>query len=506
MGSRVLDSLYVSGYGAAAASGTVQFYQPGTLTPVTVYSDDGLTQALSQPITLDATGKTPLPVYTAAPLRAIIKSQAGATLQDITRIDGDRAELVQVSNASWPGATTADAVFTAIGTSLGGTNGQYLAPGTGAVARNLQTVIADLAFDVKNYGAVGNGIVDDTSAIQSAVTACVAAGGGCVLFPPGTYLISSALSVSPSSAMGISFVGAGIGASVLTGTAAAQHAISTGGSFLTALTLSGLSILHATNSTGAALNLGTSATVAVSLVNVSTGVSTGATGYRYSVLRSAGLNTISIASSTLQTYVTDANSRNISLGGTAFLSVVGSTLQQSNGDIAHSGAGSVFVVGSGLNSSAGTSISISGTASLYEAGNFFGGATAVSLGSSAGFSQVTSVSAFAMADSRTGAPVNYSLGTSSAVTPLPLETPSVRIVATAAITVTVGPISATGFGRQWSLICSNASGGAVTWTFDAQYKLSGAVAPATGNRVNLILEFNPIDGKVYEVGRAATAN
>lgn len=40
------------------------------------------------------------------------------------------------------------------------------------------------------YGATGNGTTDDTANIQAAITAQAAAGGGDVLFPPGSYLVS----------------------------------------------------------------------------------------------------------------------------------------------------------------------------------------------------------------------------------------------------------------------------------------------------------------------------
>ncbi len=50
--------------------------------------------------------------------------------------------------------------------------------------------------DVKqSYGAVGNGTANDTTAIQAAINACAAAGGGIVYFPRGTYLISATLTV-----------------------------------------------------------------------------------------------------------------------------------------------------------------------------------------------------------------------------------------------------------------------------------------------------------------------
>lgn len=46
-------------------------------------------------------------------------------------------------------------------------------------------------FDVKSYGAQGDGVTDDTYAIQSAIEAARAAGGGIVWFPPGTYMVST---------------------------------------------------------------------------------------------------------------------------------------------------------------------------------------------------------------------------------------------------------------------------------------------------------------------------
>ena len=46
-------------------------------------------------------------------------------------------------------------------------------------------------FNVKDYGAVGDGAILDTAAINEAVKACKASGGGTVYFPAGTYLSGS---------------------------------------------------------------------------------------------------------------------------------------------------------------------------------------------------------------------------------------------------------------------------------------------------------------------------
>lgn len=60
---------------------------------------------------------------------------------------------------------------------------------TGAQTFNAGKLLdkGEIVFDVKAYGATGNGTTDDTASIQSAVDAAHTAGGGTVWFPAGTY-------------------------------------------------------------------------------------------------------------------------------------------------------------------------------------------------------------------------------------------------------------------------------------------------------------------------------
>ncbi len=64
-----------------------------------------------------------------------------------------------------------------------------LALGAGALASPVraQAVAASGVFNVVAFGAVRNGREFDTRAIQAAIDACAAAGGGGVYFPPGRY-------------------------------------------------------------------------------------------------------------------------------------------------------------------------------------------------------------------------------------------------------------------------------------------------------------------------------
>lgn len=75
--------------------------------------------------------------------------------------------------------------------------------------------------DVRAYGAVGDGSTDDTSAIQAAVDGLPTStpNGGTVLFPAGTYLVSSA--ITTGSLSNIHFRGMGTGATIIRANSAA---------------------------------------------------------------------------------------------------------------------------------------------------------------------------------------------------------------------------------------------------------------------------------------------
>jgi polygalacturonase len=53
------------------------------------------------------------------------------------------------------------------------------------------TTFARKTCAAKDYGAKGDGVTDDTAAINMAIAACSSAGGGTVAFAPATYLVTS---------------------------------------------------------------------------------------------------------------------------------------------------------------------------------------------------------------------------------------------------------------------------------------------------------------------------
>ncbi len=80
-------------------------------------------------------------------------------------------------------------------------------PTAGSLA-NLWSLVASLPFNVMAYGAKGDGVTDDTAAIQAAINAAAASTGprAVVYFPPGHYMLSASLIVDTTQ---ISLVGGG---------------------------------------------------------------------------------------------------------------------------------------------------------------------------------------------------------------------------------------------------------------------------------------------------------
>lgn len=81
---------------------------------------------------------------------------------------------------------------------------------------DLTAAIQSQAIDVKNYGAVGDGVADDTSAINAAITAAATVKATVVLIPPGVYKITSSINLNVTR---LKLIGAGYSASTTAGAA-----------------------------------------------------------------------------------------------------------------------------------------------------------------------------------------------------------------------------------------------------------------------------------------------
>lgn len=80
-------------------------------------------------------------------------------------------------------------LLTGLSASTGSSLAGFIQSGTGAVARTVQAKERDVV-SVKDFGAVGDGVTDDTAAIQAAHDS-LGVNGGMLFFPIGSYLVSS---------------------------------------------------------------------------------------------------------------------------------------------------------------------------------------------------------------------------------------------------------------------------------------------------------------------------
>jgi parallel beta-helix repeat protein len=145
-------------------------YLDAQTNPIPVYWDEALTIPALQPIrTLNG-----YPVWNGAPARIFcnadnfsmtVQTSTGRTVWAV-----QDAASVNIPNVSQPS---------------GSSEVGFLPSGTGAVVRTVQDKLREVV-SVKDFGAVGNGVANDTVAIQTAINSLTS--GGCVLFPSGTYL------------------------------------------------------------------------------------------------------------------------------------------------------------------------------------------------------------------------------------------------------------------------------------------------------------------------------
>jgi hypothetical protein len=215
-----------------AAGGYAEIYRQATSTRDWYFTDfDGQVAVFTgASVTLDANGGAT--VYVNSFVDVHVYSSSGVLVREFTA--GDEATAVNYSGASALGVNpvtaqsapyqpvSVKAVLDRLITSFGATDFQVLFGGS---ASNLVDVLAGLNtfFNVKNplYGATGNLVSDDTSAIQAALDAAGAI-GGIVWFPAGQYKISATLNVPAK----VSLLGAGPFASIISQSSGSAQSIS----------------------------------------------------------------------------------------------------------------------------------------------------------------------------------------------------------------------------------------------------------------------------------------
>lgn len=148
---------------------------PAVTNPITAYWDAALTIPAPQPIRTQAG----YPSRSGTPARLYVNSDYSILVQD------SKGSTVY----SAPSATER---YSDVVVQVDSSDVTFLQAGAGAVVRTAQSKMRDIV-SAKDFGAVGDGVVDDTVAIQAALDYVATLNGATVYLPPGVYKTTSTL-------------------------------------------------------------------------------------------------------------------------------------------------------------------------------------------------------------------------------------------------------------------------------------------------------------------------
>lgn len=198
--------------GNLLVGGKLYSYAAGTTTPLATFADYNGVTANPNPIILDSRGEAGVWLNNSL-YKLKLTSATDVEIWTVDNIGGPDQALLALLAA--PGgaaligntpsgtisATTVQGAINEIVSDLAASSGSslvgFLQTGTGAQPRTAQSKMREMV-SVKDFGAVGDGVANDTAAIQAAidyVAGGVSSIGGVVYFPTGTYLISSRINM-----------------------------------------------------------------------------------------------------------------------------------------------------------------------------------------------------------------------------------------------------------------------------------------------------------------------
>jgi len=187
--------------GAVLSGGLVYTYAAGTTTPQATYTTSAGNVAHTNPIVLNSAGRVAsggeIWLTQDQSYKFVLETSAAVTIATYDNVTGN-------------GSGIATGIYAAFAASSGSSLVGYIQGSTGAVATTVQAKLRQIV-SVKDFGAVGDGVANDTSAIQAAINAINSIGGGQVYFPSGTYK-TGALTMYED----IAIQGAGTGQTIIT--------------------------------------------------------------------------------------------------------------------------------------------------------------------------------------------------------------------------------------------------------------------------------------------------
>ena len=166
--------------GVPLAGGKIFTYGAGGSTPQATYTTSAGNIAHSNPIVLDAAGRVPgggeIWLTEGLAYKFVLQTSANVTVQTLDNISGGNDPT---------------AIYATLAASSGSSLIGFIQAGVGATARTAQSKMRE-TVSVKDFGAVGDGVINDTAAFSAAI----ASGAKQIIVPSGTYALGSYIDVN----------------------------------------------------------------------------------------------------------------------------------------------------------------------------------------------------------------------------------------------------------------------------------------------------------------------
>jgi hypothetical protein len=181
--------------GVPLAGGLIYTYLAGTSTPEATYTSSTGVTAHANPIVLDAAGRIATGevwLTSGIDYKFLVKTSANVQLgsyDNIPSINDFTSIYAELANTTNP----------AFGDALVGfRQSDSLGNLSGAVGRTVHQKLQEFV-SVKDFGATGDGVTDDTTAIQTAINTCAPL-GKTVYFPSGVYITTATVGLTKANA------------------------------------------------------------------------------------------------------------------------------------------------------------------------------------------------------------------------------------------------------------------------------------------------------------------